>query len=153
MKIISSKLIFYYKTIFPLFWFGILGVVLASTIISGVASKEPIALVVPIVMAIFGYCIMKKLVFELVDEVIDGGSFLIIKNKGWEDRIELSNIMNISATQYINPSQVVLRLLQPCRFGSQIAFMPQFKFGLFPRNEVVEDLMLRVYQTHLNGHK
>jgi hypothetical protein len=153
MKVISSKLIFYYKTIFPLFWFGILGVVLVSTIVSGVASKEPIALAMPMGMAIFGYYIMKKLVFDLVDEVIDGGSFLLIRNKGWEDRIDLSNIMNVSATQYINPSQVVLHLLKPSRFGSQITFMPQFKFGLFPKSEIAEDLMLRVYQTHLNSQK
>jgi hypothetical protein len=96
---------------------------------------------------------MKKLIFELVDEIIDGGSFLIIKNKGLEDRVEFSNIMNVSSTQYINPSQVVLRLVKPCRFGSRVTFMPRFRFafGIFPRNDIAEDLMRRVYQTHVNS--
>ena len=44
----------------------------------------------------FGYFVMKKLVFDLVDEVWDDGEALLIKNRGQEERVALRDIKNVS---------------------------------------------------------
>ena len=44
----------------------------------------------------FGYFVMKKLVFDLVDEVWDDGEALLIKNRGQEEHVALRDIKNVS---------------------------------------------------------
>ena len=97
-------------------------------------------------MAVFGYFIMKKLVWDLVDEVYDAGDYLLVKNRGNEAQVLLANIMNVSATTYMNPPRIVLRLREPSNFGSEIAFSPASRFTLnpFAKNLVAEDLIVRV---------
>ena len=147
MKKISSGSLFITKKVFPLLWFGILAFVALVGIVSKAYYNTPVILVVPCIMAVFGYFLMKKLVWDLVDEVYDYGSYLLVKNNGQEERISLSNIMNVSATTMINPPRITLRLVTPCRFGSEIAFSPARPFTLnpFAKNAVAEDLIARVY--------
>ena len=97
---------------------------------------------------VFGYFLMKKLVWDLVDEVYDCGDFLLVKNRDEEERIALSNIMNVNASTYINPPRITLRLVNPSKFGSEVAFSPitGFKLNPFAKNAVAEDLIVRVYQ-------
>lgn len=106
MRQISSKLTFYYKRIFPIIWFGLLVVFLVMAVL-GITSTNnsfpAMPLIVPIVMAVVGYTFMKKLVFDLVDEVFDDGNALVVRNGGKEDRIALSNIVNVSYSPYVNP--------------------------------------------------
>jgi hypothetical protein len=99
-------------------------------------------------MAVFGHFLMKKLVWDLVDEVYDCGDFLLVKNRDDEERIALSNIMNVNASTYINPPRITLRLVNPSKFGSEVAFSPitGFKLNPFAKNAVAEDLIVRVYQ-------
>jgi hypothetical protein len=99
MRQISSKLTFYYKWIFPIFWFGFLAIFLVLALLGITSPKEsfPIMFViVPIIMTVVGYSFMKKLVFDLVDEVLDDGSALIVKNGRQEERIALSDITNVN---------------------------------------------------------
>ena len=53
-------------------------------------------LIVPLLMAVFGYWIMKKLVFNLADEVLDAGNALVVRSGGQEERIALSDIKNVN---------------------------------------------------------
>ena len=103
---ISSKLTFYYKRIFPIIWFGLLVVFLVMAVLGITSTNDSfpaMPLIVPIVMAVVGYTFMKKLVFDLVDEVFDDGNALVVRNGGKEDRIALSNIVNVSYSPYVNP--------------------------------------------------
>jgi hypothetical protein len=95
-------------------------------------------------MAVFGYVIMKKLVLDLVDEVWDDGSALIVRNKGQDDRIALSNIMNVSYSPSINPPRVTLMLRQPSIFGIEISFSAPVRFMPFTKSPLIEDLIRRV---------
>lgn len=115
MRRISSKTTFLHKRIFPVFWFGLLAIFVAVALIAGPGdpSQLPIFLIVPIFMGGFGYFIMKKLVFDLVDEVWDDGTSLLIRNRGQEDRVRLSDIMNVSYSPLINPPRVTLMLRKP----------------------------------------
>lgn len=103
---------------------------------------------IPIVMAAFGYVLMKKILWDLADEVYDCGDTLLIKNGGKEDTVALSNIMNVSASTFMNPPRVTLGLVTPSTFGSEVAFSPVvgFTFNPFAKNQVTEDLIVRVDQ-------
>jgi hypothetical protein len=153
MTRISSGVTFLYKRIFPIFWFGFLAVFVATAFLSGQGiEKDPLFLVIPCGMGVVGFFIMKKLVWDLVDEVYDDQDFLLVKNRGEEERVALSNIMNVSATTFVNPPRVTLKLVEPGRFGSEITFTPVKGFNLnpFAKNPIVEDLIVRVDKARTN---
>ena len=96
---ISSKMTFFYKRIFPVFWFGFLILFIAIPLLFGGTRDGPPPfpfLIVPLIMMGFGYFVLKKLVFDLVDEVWDDGETLLIKNGGREERVALRDIKNVS---------------------------------------------------------
>jgi hypothetical protein len=130
MRRISSKLTFYYKRIFPAIWFGFLAIFLIIGLGSLKARQTPWPfLIMPIVMAVFGFFIMKKLIFGLADEVWETNDHLVVKNKGVEERILFSDIQHVNCSTMINPSRITLTLRMPSRLGSEITFSPLTRFG------------------------
>jgi hypothetical protein len=150
MKRISSHNTFISKKVFPVLWFGFLAVFVSTAVIGSRQIKPEVLplLLVPVLMAIFGFFLMKKLVWDLMDEVYDCGDYLLVRNRAEEDTIPLTNIMNVSATMLINPPRITLKLVNPGKFGREIAFSPVRKFTLnpFAKDEVSEDLISRVDQ-------
>ena len=138
----------YYKRIFPAIWFGFLAVMTITTLL-GASAKGAVGFVAfPVIMAIFGYFIMMKLVFDLADEVYDAGEFLVVKNRGREQEIPIGDIINVSVSNQ-NPTRITLRLTgssSATSLGSEIAFTPQQRFTLnpFAKNDIAEDLIVRV---------
>jgi len=61
-------------------------------------------------MAIFGYFIMKNMVFDLIDKVYDEGDSLLFKNSGKEVRVSLRDVKNVSYQTMMNPPKVTLSL-------------------------------------------
>ena len=86
MKKLTSKSTFFNKKVFPLFWFGFLGVFFLTSLLGHLEENGPpvMFLIAPLFMAIFGYFIMKKYVFDLADEVYDEGESLLFRKKGKE---------------------------------------------------------------------
>jgi hypothetical protein len=78
MRRISSKWTFFYKRVFPIILFSFLVLFVAITVFAG------------------GHSIMKKLIFDLVDEVWDDGRALIVKNDDREERIPFADIKNVN---------------------------------------------------------
>lgn len=148
MTRISSGRTFFAKRVFPIVWFGFLAFFVVGGMATGTVANNVTFLVVPIVMAGFGTLIMKKLVWDLADEVYDCGNALLVKNRGEEELVPLSSIMNVSVSTYVNPPRITLRLVTPGKFGSEIAFSPVtgFRLNPFAKNPVAEDLIVRVYQ-------
>jgi hypothetical protein len=146
MRKISSGSLSAMKRVFPVLWFGFLAFAVTVGISSGAYRKAPLVIVMPLVMMAFGYFLFKKLLWDLADEVHDGGDFLLVKMRGEQDRVLLSNIMNVSASVAMNPPRITLRLRVPGKFGDEIAFSPVKPFTLnpFARNAIAEDLMVRV---------
>jgi len=95
-------------------------------------------------MTIFGYFIMKKLVFDLVDEVWDDGDLLVIKNRGDQERIALSDIKNVSYSMMMNPPRVTLSLRRPTAFGDEITFGTPVRFVPFSTSPIIKDLIDRI---------
>lgn len=146
MAKISAKSMFFIKKLFPLLWFGVLGFFAVTVLV--VDKSAAFILIVPLVMTVLGYYMMKVLIWDLVDEVYDCGDSLLAKNAGQEERIPLSSIMNVSATTLMNPQRVTLRLVKPGKLGSDVSFSPvsSFKLNPFTPNPIAEDLMVRVDQ-------
>jgi hypothetical protein len=148
MTRISSGWTFLAKRVFPTFWFGFLALLVFVGFSTGTVAKDVTFLIIPIVMAVFGFFLMRKLVWDLADEVYDCGHALLVRNGGEEDMVSLSNIMNVSVSTYVNPPRISLRLITPGKFGSEISFSPVtgFRLNPFAKNQVAEDLIQRVYQ-------
>ena len=100
MPLMSSRMTFFYKRIFPVIWFGFLAVFFLLALIQGLAADSLAFLpflVVPVVLAIVGYQFMKRMAFNLVDEVFDLGDALLVRSGGQEERIALADIKNLVA--------------------------------------------------------
>lgn len=127
MKRISSRLTFVHKRVFPVFWFGFLSLFTLVSILGAIAKPEsqfiPL-IVMPLFMMGFGYFLFKKMIFDLMDEVHDCGETLLIRNSNQEDHIALTNIVNVSYSQFVNPPRVTLLLRENCRFGNEVSFSP-----------------------------
>jgi hypothetical protein len=145
VNIISSTQTFLMKKVFPVFWFGFLAVFMVMGGVGG-AWKDPLFVVVPLFMAAIGFLLMRKLVWNLADEVRDGGDVLLVRRGGDEERVPLSNVMNVGMSQFTNPKRLALRLRKPGKFGDEVVFIPKsgLQFNPFARNKVAEDLIARV---------
>jgi hypothetical protein len=147
MKRISSSWTFFYKRVFPIFWFGFCAVLLTLPLlglpISGRAPPGPIILA-PAVMIVFGFVIMRKLIFDLMDEVWDDGDSLLVKNRGEEQRVALADIKNVNYTPMISPPRVVLSLRRNTAFGDQVAFCAPVRFVPFASSPIITDLINRI---------
>jgi hypothetical protein len=151
MQRLSSPSTFFYKRVFPAFWFGflILFVVIALSLgrTRQHADLSPF-LITPGVMAIFGVVLMRKLVFDLVDEVWLDGDNLVVKNRGEQSRLPLRDVINVNATVMTNPRRITLMLrIESARFGKEITFMPNSPrafFSAFNTDPVAADLIHRI---------
>jgi hypothetical protein len=101
-------------------------------------------LVVPVVMAILGYQIMKKMAFNLVDEVFDLGDALLVCNGGQEERIALADIKNVNFFPYMSPPQVTLSLRRPSVFGETIVFCAPARLMPLSTSPMIEKLIDRI---------
>ena len=147
MRRISSKLTYLYKRVFPAVWFGFLGLFAAIVVLASSAAGRwpPLPfLLVPGAIALFGYFVMDKLVFDLVDEVLDDKEALIIKNGRRHDRVDLRDIVDVGFTQFVNPPRVTLSLKKPTAFGSQVSFCAPVWFSLISASPIVKELSQRI---------
>jgi hypothetical protein len=147
MRRISSRSTFVYKRVFPLIFFGILVVFLTFMLLgaqrAGRTPPWPV-FIIPVLVFAFIFYVMKKLVFDMVDEVLDAGDALIIRNRGREERIALSDIMNVGYSPFVNPPRVVLSLRRPSIFGSQVAFCAPLRFVPFATSPLIDELIQRI---------
>src|SRR4051812_44305630 len=99
MKKISRGSTVFYKKLFPLMWLGFMVLFLCGALSRGDFKNENlIFLIVPCIAGVLGFFLMKKFLWDLMDEVYDGGDFLLVKNRDEEEKVLLSNIMNVSVS-------------------------------------------------------
>jgi hypothetical protein len=99
-------------------------------------------------MAVFGYFLTRKFVWDLADEVFDAGDHLVVRNRGREHQLPLADIMNVSSLMAMNPPRITLRLAESSAngpLGAEVAFSPEKRYTLnpFAKSEVAEDLIMR----------
>jgi hypothetical protein len=148
MRRISSRMTFFDKRVFPVLWFGFLILFIAGPLVSSVVrntAPPPLPFfIVPIIMIAAGYFLMKRLIFVLVDEVWEDGNSLLIKNRGEEERVALSDIKNVSYSPFMNPPRVTLSLRRSTAFGDEITFTAPVRFVPLAQSPVIQDLIDRV---------
>lgn len=146
-KRISSANTFFLKRVFPVLWLGILAVpvVIALATMRGPHRAPPVILV-PLLLCPVGYLLMRRLVFDLADEVYDEGDALRVRFGANTERIPLDNIINVSYAGLTNPQRITLTLRTPGRFGKEVTFSPPRTFWapLFRPNPLVNELIERV---------
>ncbi len=147
MRRISSNWTFFYKRIFPVFWFGFLALFVGVAVFN-MQRSNPFAMVpfivVPAGMFVFGLFFMRKFVFDLVDEVWDDGDALLVKNRGHDLRIPLKDIKNVNYSPLVNPPRVTLSLRRPTALGDEITFCAPVRFIPFAASPAITDLIDRV---------
>lgn len=148
MKKITSTATFAVKTLFPAAWFGFLALFIILVISSGAAEKSFMLLVIPVLMVVFGFILMKHLLWNVMDEVIDYGDYLVVKYRGQEDVIYLSNIMNVNVFTQQRPPRITLQLRIAGKFGEEVSFFPitEWNINPFKKNKLAEELISRIDQ-------
>lgn len=145
MQRISSRSTFFTKRVFPVIWFGFLAFFVAIMLSKAPSGGFPVALFAfPMFMAVFGYFLMKKLVFDLADEVFDAGDALVVRFGSEQERIPLAEIINVSYAYMMNPPRVTLTLRIPGQFGKEVSFSPPTSFVPFAKSPIVADLIERI---------
>jgi hypothetical protein len=147
MRRISSRMTFFYKRVLPAIWFGFLILFIAVPLVSSTsrnATPPLLFFIMPAIMIVIGYFVMRKLVFDLVDEVWDDGDSLLIKNRGEEQRVAFTDIKNVSYSPFINPPRVTLSLRRPTVLSDEIAFNAPVRMVPFSRSPIIDDLIDRI---------
>jgi hypothetical protein len=143
MKKISGST-FYFKKIFPIVWFGFLAFFFVISITSGAAAASVMFLVVPIIMAVFGYFFFQKIVWDLADEVYDYGDFLEFRKGQKTQRVSLNEIVNIDYSHMSSPERVVVHTRLGGAIGKELAFCLPMRFHLFSKSPLIQELIDRV---------
>ena len=146
MKKLTTVSPFFYKRLFPVIWFGFVGffLLIAFFVVRKENWSDMLFFVIPIIMAVFGYFLMKELVFDLIDEVYDEGSSLLLKNRGKEVRVNLKDIKNISYSTMVTPPRVTLSIRYITELGDELSFSPPMRFISFMKNSDIEELIDRI---------
>ncbi len=87
---------------------------------------------------------MRALIFDLVDEVWDAGDALVVRNRGAEDRIALSDIKNVSYSPMMSPPRVTLSLRRQSVFGSVVTFCAPLRFIPLTTSPIIDKLIERI---------
>lgn len=148
-KHISSRNTFFQKRVLPplLFCVLALGVILPLTLTRGSPHAPPWPVfAAPLAVMVIIYVVLRKLVFDLADEVVDEGDALRVRFGEEEERIPLAEIINVSYSGITNPPRITLTLRAAGRFGREVTFSPRqgFLSPLFRPNPLVNELIERV---------
>jgi hypothetical protein len=135
MQRLSSPSTFFYKRVFPVFWFGFLAVWTVGWTCGSLLTHNLMMLAAlpgPVIMALFGFWLFKTLLFDLVDEVWLDGNQLVVKCRDESSRIDLANVINVNASAMTSPPRITLTLRTGSpRLGKAVAFIPAGRNGLF----------------------
>lgn len=139
LGILSSRLTFFYKFIFPTLWIG--GFAFTTLWVFRVhdATKDVdvrwlvLAALLLGSLGIYWSCMRLKWV------ALDGDN-LVISNYGREVRVPLSSIDRFSSSLLMNPEIIWVHFRLPTPFGNRIIFMPPQRFFAFTRHPLAKRL-------------
>jgi hypothetical protein len=91
-------------------------------------------------------CVFTKLLFDLVDEVLDAGDALLIRIGHQQERIALSEIMKVQYSWNFPFPFIIMTLRRPSIFGTRIVFRaPQRQsFTGSKKAPIIDDLFERI---------
>jgi uncharacterized membrane protein len=155
MQRLSSKSTSFHKRVAPAVMVGLLLVLVLIGAVggwSGPNGPPPLFFVIAALGLAAGLVYVRKLVLDLADEVWEDGDTLVVRNKGEEDRIRLSDIMNVSYSPVGNPPRVTLSLRTPSRFGDRLSFAAPVTIIPFTESPLIAQLIGRVDAARRGAH-
>ncbi len=154
MQRLSSTTTWFYKRVFPVFWFGFILLFFAISLWARLHPEsasgqppDPMFLLIPLLMATIGFFTFRRLIFDLVDEVWLDGDWLVVTNRDEKRRVALGDVMNVNASTMTNPRRITVMLRTETRFGSSFSFVPASPRGFlsaFKQDPIATELIKRV---------
>ncbi|MEM7430534.1 MAG: hypothetical protein AAF351_01215 [Pseudomonadota bacterium] len=139
-----SKVPAFFKWLLPIF---VIGVFVGVMVMMLTADNVAWPMIAAIGMAgIIAALVFKKFVWDLVDEVYDGGDHLVFRDRGIEQKVALRDIQNIGYVGYTSPRRVTVTCRNSGKLGKELVFMPPVRVSLNPFSTpaMVTDLIERV---------
>jgi hypothetical protein len=97
------------------------------------------------VMAVIFVVVFRRRMWSLADDVLDGGTYLLVRFGTREASINLANITKVDVESQLGATTVRLRLATPCEFGGVVSFLAKSTSrNPFALNVIAEDLIARV---------
>lgn len=153
MRRLSSSMTFFYKWVFPVIWLGLVGFGIVTGFFSEHVGQhpppDPMVVVIPIFMFVFGFFLFRRLLGGLVDEVTLDGDTLIVKKGDEQLRVSLAEVINVNSLNAVNPRRISLRLRNNTRLGRDIDFIPAGRrplrfLGMTRLDPLAEELIDRI---------
>lgn len=141
MKRLSSGATFFGKRVFPVIFGTVVG--LMSFVFSSQANAISVfmATLIGWVMGFLAAKFTAHMHSVYMDEVLDYGDHLVIRNRGVEESIGLEDILEVDST-IVSPAGVWLHLRRDSAFGRRIKFLP----GSLGYAKLVQSLNTRIKQ-------
>jgi hypothetical protein len=149
MKRISSRSTAVFKKLAPVIWFGFYGIFAVISVAQGaLVNGNALSLIGLCAVGALGYVVMRKLVWAFVDEVFDAGEFLVVRNRGRDYEIPLTDIVAVSSSTVEDRSRICVRLMGESAagpLGTEIVFYPEAQAagGAADAHPVAADLSAR----------
>jgi hypothetical protein len=121
---ISSGMTGFYKK-FPIVWFAVLAMMVVMNFADDGWDIKISHILGPVILASFGFFMMRLMYWDLMDEVCDRGSYLLIRKGAIEEKVFFSDVLNVRpSTFFSNPPRITLELKKAGKLGSEIPFYP-----------------------------
>lgn len=97
------------------------------------------------ILAVVFILVLRKRMWSLADEVLDGGAYLLVRFGSRQASINISDISDIHIEHQIGATTIRLRLATPCEFGEAVSFLAiSSSRNPSAPNKIAEDLIARV---------
>lgn len=107
-----------------------------------------VMLALPLAMAGIGFATLQKLPRDFVDEVIDRGDSLMIRNDGEQWIVTLAQIQEVNYMGFERPQRLTLVLRGTSPHGKTITFVPRYVPFAFSSHPIASDLKRRLEAIH-----
>jgi len=129
--VLSSGSTSYHKRWFPALFSGfLLGPQLFIIALVGHVTPQNLVFLGISILILAVFISLHRCIVFCLDEVVDEGDFLLVRNGRHQERVPLGSIAGVLDNPSLSPfSRITLNLDQPCRFGQKITFIPRYRFG------------------------
>ena len=105
--------------------------------------------IMPLILAVFGFLLMRALIFDNSDEAFDCGDHIVLRFGKVNKSILIRDIAKISYNTFTNPQRVTLSVRTQSKNLTAFSFAAPTVWIPFSRHPLILDLIARVDE--LNG--
>ena len=145
-KLLSSRLTFFYKRVFPAAWIIVFGIFTLFLWICDYKGSSQLKWFV--IICLLGGSIFLRWFSERLKTVSLQGDQLVVSDYRTQETIPLCQIDEVTETRIWNPKLISLRLNRPGRWGDEIVFIAPIRFQfIFSNHPLVRELRDMIRKT------